>query len=356
MVKIRNSVRYVLVIILLAVFIVLFVSVFKRLPIEGTSLALDWRGIWQSIEGGTINYGKGLRNPPWSIIPVLPFGLISFRESWALLTIVTLGVLVISVPRNSSHRSFWFYTFLISTSFPTLRLVADGNLEVLTIAGTLILLYGYRSRSPWALSVGILLASAKPQESWLFILAIALYSYQQWPLKRVATAFTIVVLFVVPSMLWVGKDWLQALILIEERGSIMDVSLIAAMNRLMVSPWLIGIFWLAILIATMVVVIRTGRSFSRHKAGFLISASLLLSPYSAGNSMITVLAIGIIPLLKESPKAGLLMIALINLQYFSPNSSIMYSYGAFYSTGLLLLSFLLLGGYVYRSETISLAD
>jgi hypothetical protein len=356
MVRIRDSVRNVVVIILLALFIVLFVSIFKRLPIEGTSLALDWGGIWQGIEGGTINYGKGLRNPPWSIIPVLPFGLLSFRESWALLAIVTLGVLVISVPRNSSNRNFWFYTFLISTSFPTLRLVADGNLEALAIAGILIMLHGYRSRSPGALSVGILLASAKPQESWLFILAIALYSYQQWSLKRVATAFTIVVLFVAPSMLWVGKDWLQALISIEARGSIMDASLIAAMNRLMVSPWLIGIFWLAILIVTIVVVLRTGISFSRQKAGFLISASLLLSPYAAGNNMITVLAIGIIPLLKESPKTGLLMIVLINLQYFFLNSSIMYSFSAFYSTGLLLLSFLLLGGYVYRSETKPLAE
>ena len=34
----------------------LFIAFFQQIPIEGTTLAIDWGGIWHAIQGGQPNY------------------------------------------------------------------------------------------------------------------------------------------------------------------------------------------------------------------------------------------------------------------------------------------------------------
>jgi hypothetical protein len=76
--------------------------------------------------------------------------------------------------------------------------------------------------------------------------------------------------------------------------------------------------------------------FSRERAGLLIAAGLLLSPYSAGNSMLTLMAVGVIPLFLKRPLLGLLLIVPINLTFFVNNPSGL-AYQAYYTTAVLLL-------------------
>jgi hypothetical protein len=64
--------------------------------------------------------------------------------------------------------------------------------------------------------------------------------------------------------------------------------------------------------------------------------SLLLAPYAAANSVLTVLAVGVIPLFQKRPWIGAVLIALINLPFVFP-PDVQFNYSAWYTTALLLV-------------------
>ena len=323
---------------LVGIAIALFIFIFQILPTEGSSLGIDWRGIWLGLQGGLPSYGTGLRNPPWSLIPVLPLGLLSFKSSWAILTFATVATEVISVPRKMSKRVDWPLTIFLVTSYPSLRNIADGNLEILPIAGVLLTLFAYRTRNPWMLAIGFLLASAKPQETWLLLAVLALFVLRTWPRKRILLAAVGISAIVMITMMLFGREWLTALIGIEQRGSIMDISLLSTFARLQLPSVVMWSSWITIFVATVYLTFSTGYLMDYRKAGLLISASLLLSPYAAGNNLLTIVAIGVVPLFRSDMKSAVVLGILINLPYLVvARTSLRFSYGAYYGTIVLLI-------------------
>lgn len=335
----KRSAKIAAAVLLLAVAAYLLMAFFERLPIEGTTLAMDWRGLWMALQGGTLKYGTGLRNPPWSILPLLPLGLLTFRAGWGLLNFITIAVLVASVPRSSSTKLWWLGTALLATSFLTLRQLADGNFEGLVIAGILLVLHGYRTLKPWILAAGMLLATAKPQETWLLVACLAVYVLRTWPLKKGLAAGLVTGLVMTLTLAWFGRDWWNAMTGIPQRGSVMDCSLLAAVGRLGLPTWVFIVSGGGLLAATLYVVWADRPTIEREKAGMLIAASLLLSPYAAGNSFLTVLAVGIIPLLQSRPAAGAILVALADLPYlFLPVPDIRFRWSTYYWTALLIVT------------------
>jgi hypothetical protein len=115
------------------------------------------------------------------------------------------------------------------------------------------------------------------------------------------------------------------------------MSLIAVLTRLGFASWMIGLVWIIVLVVTLYVSLTSQPVMGREKAGMLIAASLSLAPYSVGNSFLTVLAIGIIPLFQKRPWPGLLLILLADLPLLFP-PQIAYNWGANYIEFLLLLT------------------
>jgi hypothetical protein len=317
----------------------LLVAFFDRIPIEGTTLAIDWRGLWEAIQGGNVTYrvGQGFRIAPWDAALVLPLGLLSMRASWGMIALITLVVLVLSVPATANKPLYWLSIFLLVVSFPSLRHMADGNFEALVIAGVVLIVIGYQRANPFILAAGILLAVAKPQETVLVIAALALYALPD--IRRPLWLHTtgIIALVAVPFMLWKGDDWFMVMFTIEQQGSIMDMSLRAALNRTQViPPFLVTAIWGAFLGAVLFIIWRTRSKLSREKAGMLVAASLLISPYAAGNSMLTVLAVGVIPLFLARPLLGGLLIAMISFPFLW-TKDMLYNWQAYYGTLTLLV-------------------
>jgi len=311
---------------------------FQAWPIGSSSLGIDWNGIWLGLRGGLPRYGTGLRNPPWSLIPVLPLGLLSFRNSWAALTLATIAVEIISVPRKLSNKIDLPATIFLVFSYPSLRNIADGNLELLTIAGVLLLLYSFRRQSPWLLAGGVLIASGKPQATWLLLMVSAFFVMRTWPRERILPAVLGISIVVLGTSLLFGKEWISALLNIEQRGSIMDISLFSTMARLQAPPVLSWGLWIALLWATLKIAITTIDVLDRFKAGLLISASLLLSPYAAGNSLLALIAISVMPLIKTDFSLAIVFGILANLGYIAlGHPGIVYAYGGYYTTVVLLL-------------------
>src|SRR5258706_10234154 len=163
----------------------LLFNFFSQWRIEGTMLALDWKGIWNDLQGGRPHFNtNSLLIVPWDAILILPLGWLTLRASWAVITLLTIFVLVVSVPTSLGRWRHLLGLLLLATAYPALRHIADGNLEWLVIPGFLLTVYGYEKNNIWVLAAGLLLATAKVQEAWVPCLVLGVYLLRTWPVKR----------------------------------------------------------------------------------------------------------------------------------------------------------------------------
>ena len=332
----RDKRQVALVFILLAIVLCLTLWVFDRIPIENSGLAVDWRGIWAGLRAGRPSYQTGLRVPPWGVILLLPFGFLSMRASWGLVTLATLAALVACLPGEWSRPRKLLAGALLATSYSTLRLVADGNLEFLIIAGILLAGWALSKGSGWGLAVAVLLMTLKIQETWLFLAAIGIHVFRTWPRNRWLTAAGITILLASAPLIWLGREWWTAFVGIQEKGSLMDASLWAGLARLGVPAWAIALVWAAILGAIVLLALKGPSPKERIWAGLLVSTSLLLAPYAGGNSLLTGFAIGVVPLLAAWPVAGVFLFLLDDIKYILPGG-FNYWWGGIHATTQLLL-------------------
>lgn len=327
-----------------------FMIFFMQLNTEGNTLGID--NIFYALKNWDLNYtGRhGLKNPPWSVLLLLPVATLPDGAAWGLLVFFTVAILVLSVPQMQPRWRYWFSVFALITSFPAIRNIADANLEGLVIAGMILMLYAYKRENPILLAGGVLLATSKPQAVFLVMLVLGVYLLRYWHWKKWIPFGLCVLAVVIPSLLWRGERWINSLDNQYQAGSIIDIGLNAALNRLggIPSP-LIYLALGAVLCVTLYVSWVSGAEFTREKAGMLIAASLLLAPYAAGNTVINVLAIGMIPLLNRRFAVGLFFIILADLFYpfNAPEFTRVYAY---YWTVYLVLAWMTLCWLILRSQ------
>jgi hypothetical protein len=350
-----SKIRGVQLAFVLAIFLgsgLLFIIFFERLPLnQGAKFAIDIQGIHDGLARG-IYYAvdNGLRNPPWSVLPLLPLGLLPWRAAWGLLVYLTILVLIISVPRVENRVMYMLSVILLTGSFLSLRNAIDGNLEGLVVAGMLLVVYGYNKQQPLPLAAGILMATAKPQSSVMAMLVLGAYMLLGLPRATWLQTSALVLAVVVPMMVLRGERWVAALQNTYQRDTIMDASLRAALNRAnLFSPATDWLLWGTVVVITIYVMWRSRTTLSREKTGMLCAASLLLAPYTAGNNLLVVFAIGVIPLFQKHPLWGGLLIVLMDAQIFVNNAQYT-NINAYYSTALLLLSWGVLMGYIWQTE------
>lgn len=318
----------------------LFASYFAGLDTSSSSLGID--NIFYALRDWTIHYDvdEGLRNPPWSVLPLLPLGQLDSGTAWGWLVYLTLIVIIAAVPRIGPSWRVVLATVIAIISFPTLRNIADANLEGLLIAGAALLVTGYRRQDPLILALGVLLVTVKPQASFVLLPVVALLMLKTWPRALWLRAAGLVLAVVLPTMLWRGADWLAAIGGTYQAGSIIDISLSAALARAgLASPLIVLPFSAALLGAALYVVARSGSTLSREKAALLMATSMLLAPYVAGNSMATVLVIGVIPYFLRYPWRGAALILLYNIPFvFLPDETFRQNNIAYWWTFTLLVS------------------
>jgi len=175
---------------------------------------------------------------------------------------------------------------------------------------------------------------------------------QTWPRRAwLRTALTVLAV-VALTMLWRGEEWIATVFGVNYQrytGAIIDISIAAALDRLGGVPETVsGLVRAAIVGVTLYIAWRGQRTLSREKAGLLIAASLLAAPYAAGNSVLALLALGIIPLFQSQPLIGGAFIALIDLPFLF--TSQMLRLQAYYWTAVVLLAWATLAWRVHASE------
>jgi hypothetical protein len=212
----------------------------------------------------------------------------------------------------------------------------DGNIEGIVIVGALLIIYGFPRLNIWALGIGILLASAKPQEVWVFLIVIGISILRQWPKQKWIPLGLLISAVVVLSLLWQGQAWWEAMVGIPERGLLVDSSLQAAFGRAGLPLWILAIVWCLLLVISVYIALKSKPSVSRESASLLIAASMLLAPYTAGNSFLTCVALGIVPLFITRPKIGIILFVLTDLPFLA-TQEMRYWWGAYYWTAMLLV-------------------
>lgn len=333
----------------------LFVWFFMRLSTDDNTFGIDL--IFYALRDWNIHYdvSNGLRNPPWSVLILVPMGtLLPDRASWGLLAFFTLVGLVASVPRTERKWVFYTSVFLIVSSIPTLRVVVDAQLEILVIGGILAVVYGLRAEAPLILAVGSLFATAKPQAVFLLMPIVGLYMLLNWNRTNVVRTVALVGLVVIPTAIWRGAEWIDAVNGTYQAGSLIDIGLGASMRRTEAfSEPIIALARLAVLIATACIIWISERTISSEKATLLVTSSLLLAPYAAGNSVLIVLAVGVLPLLQRRFWLGLLMFVIADI-YLYFNRPSLAEYISYYWTAFLLLSWVIFTWDILRTEVITL--
>ncbi len=346
---------------------VLFILAFRLLPVENTSLGLDWRIFWESVRYGKITYGGtgevigGFYNPPWVLWLLLPLSFLPFRESWGVISFISTLLLIFSVPRLRNNKLDLLSILLLVLSFPALRNLADGNLEAFVVAGVALIILSYNARRPLALALGILLASIKFQETWLLCLVVLFLVWKRWSRSDQRRMFLVLGGVVALSLLLWGGQWLQAirgdardaigLASTIGRGSLIDITLAAALSRLGAPVWLIGGAWAALFLLTLGSLLYAPPKgiLGWQHVTLLVASSMLLAPYLSGNSVLTLTAVGIIPLFQQNRAAGLFALLLVNLPYLAKRE-IMFWYSSYYWSMLLLLMWILAWQKVFRSK------
>lgn len=327
-----------------------FAIFFNQLPVEGTSLGIDL--IFYAMRGWDIQYDvvNGLRNPPWSVLVLMPLAQLPDKAAWGLLVFALLVVLILSVPVTGRKGLYWLGILLLATAFPTMRVIADAQLEALLIGGLLLVYLGYKHTHNALLAAGLILSTLKPQAVFMLLLALAIYLVTTWDwrqLLRLALALGVVI---IPTMLWRGREWLAAVGGTYQAGTVVDASLAAALNRLgFVPSALVFLLWGLVGLITLWIALKSHRTLSREKMGFLIAASLLLAPYTGGNTILVVLAIGAVPLMFRRFWIGLGLFVMADA-YYPFNSAENVNIYAYYWTAFLLLSWGVLAADIYRCE------
>jgi hypothetical protein len=309
---------------LLAVAVGLFLWAAQVLPLDEVGYGADWRNVfWGAWQSGSLEYSPGLNNPPWTMWLLWPFALLPFRISWALWTLLTVIVLVLSVPPRPNGRVNVWMTLALLLSFWTLRVLVEGNLAALVVGGILLSVNGLRHSNPWLLIFGIVLATAKVQESWLFLLVLAWWLLKFWPPQRSLTIVGGVAALILPSLFVSGSDWFasafgaRSSFLLHAARTTGNVGWLGIARWAEISPVWTWLVWSSALIATVWVLRVSGPALGQEKAGFLIAASMLLSPYTGGASLPVLLALALIPLWQKHTRLGLALWLWSNTPYLS---------------------------------------
>ena len=326
---------------------------FSHLPLQDARLAIDWKVLWSATHGFQATYGGGdIISPPW-VLPLLwPLTSLPLAYGWGVLAFITVLVLLLSVPRTRQKSRWLAGVALLITAYPTLRQLVDGNLELAVIGGVMLALWAIKARQPVFLALGVLLAAAKIQASWLLLPFLAFWVLRNWPRRAVLQSAGALALFAVPSFIWRGGEWLAALRVYRYPGSAIDSNLRATLHRLGLPPLATWLVWGALAAITLWLLLRSENRLGRVQVGWLAAAALLLGPYAASNSVLTPLALGVIPFYQQKPFWGLALIALFNLPYLAlGNPGLRVAWESSYWTMVLLLTWLVLGVFLGRLST-----
>lgn len=315
----RRPIRWGLLAATLAALAALFVLLGQRIDLLQYGLGFDWWLLYDGLRGGRVEWGitragNGMILPPWAVIFVLPLGLFPYSTSYYLVFFLTIIAFLASIPLNQFKRPAGRIGAVVLTMFSyfALRNYADANVEFVTLFGIALMLMAIRQRRPYWLGIGTLMATIKPQTTYLLIIGLMVYllrtSKPDYYLRAGVTTLGIFAL----TMIWGAKRWIAGMREFAFQSGQLSGTLVAMQYGIPIP--VIVLFALALAGVSLLIVHRTKR-LTHLTAGLLVTMSILLAPYSTGLNFTVAYNLGVIPLLTVWPVAGIAFAILFNLPF-----------------------------------------
>lgn len=247
----------------------------------------------------------GFFNPPWTLWTLLPLALLPVHLGMGALIVFTILIIAVTIwCLTEGHRSTGVITLAVSLALPTLALFHYGQVEILSLAGTLLGYYALRRRHPWILGIALLLLVTKLNVGIPIAIAYCILALC-WPWREWAKVMIVPTVTLILTLPMFGLDWpAQYIRILLDSGGVMgwwgNISPWELAMRGRVPLWVIGVFCLALWI----IVFRQlqKRGLGLYTLGLLTSAMVLTSPRVSNQSHLFVLTTTFVYLATCSPK------------------------------------------------------
>lgn len=129
-------------------------------------------------------------NPPWALLFVAPFGLLSFTTGQFLWLLLHVCLTLISAQQlwriysnsGQTSRLSWVVTL---TFVPAVFVLIIGQITPLVLAGLTGFLYSERKQNYWTMSASLVVLSIKPHLLYLFWIIFLLWVFDRRPWRLI---------------------------------------------------------------------------------------------------------------------------------------------------------------------------
>jgi hypothetical protein len=276
----------------------------------------------------------GFRNPPWTVLLLLPFALLPTQLGAGLVRLLTVGgVMAASYTLARGRRGRVVGGLLALFSFPMLNALYRVQLVGFVILGAMLGHIALRRRSPLLLLAALLLVTVKPQISALLVVVWLWSALRYWPVHArwyviACCVGWIIVVLVLFGVRW-PLDWLTASRYWRQGN---DVALVSSSWRasagLGLPSWTPLLLALGLGLVGAPAVIRQ-RGQLPLTAGWAVALSMLVFPYQHPYDGLALLALAL-------PACAEIATPLAVLVYLLSFSQMLYLLGLPEWTGALL--------------------
>jgi hypothetical protein len=276
---------------------------FSRIPVAQSDYVhyfrpatLDW------VSGTTRLYADtpGFRNPPWTVLLLFPFTLLSVRLGAGLVRLLTVGSALMAAHTLGEGRLGRSVGGVLALfSLPMLNALYRVQLVGFVVLGVALGHVALRRRSPFLLVLALLLVTVKPQLSILLALLWLWIVLRDWPARSRRCVVACCAGGLIGTLVLFGPRW--PLDWLGESRNWLDPNHPALIS----SPWRAGAVlglpaWTPVLLALALGlaggpgVIR-GRGQSPLMAGWAVALAMLLLPYQHSFDSLALLALALPP-------------------------------------------------------------
>lgn len=229
----------------------------------------------------------GFYNAPWTLVILMPLGLLSFSLGQAILNTISLCVLagtavLLQVPR----RIPVLFIVLSLVNLHVVDVLFRGQVDALVLLGVLLGWVGVRHHRPYLLSWGLWFIAIKPN-NLLLVVAVYLLAIRYWGRRDLFRVVSVPLISFALSLVIVGPDW--------PLRYVQNYQLYGPPRYLAVTSWRafnqLGLpdepFWFVavlLVLAVLVAAYRTG--LTEHTLTAALTTGLLVSPYVVGNHLV----------------------------------------------------------------------
>lgn len=257
---------------------------------------LDWMNGTARLYADT----PGFRNPPWTVLMLLPFALIPAWLGAGLVRLLTVGSVLMAAHTLSEGRLGRSVGGVLALfSLPMLNALYRVQLVGFVVLGVVLGQVALRRRSPFLLVLGLLLVAVKPQLSILLALLWLWIVLRDWPGRSRWCVVACCAGGFIGTLVLFGPRW--PLDWLGESHNWLDPNHPALIS----SPWRASVIlglpaWTPVLLALVLglvggpgVIRRCGRS--PLIAGWAVALCMLLLPYQHSFDSLAILALALPP-------------------------------------------------------------